>query len=213
MEIKFYGHACFSIEDKSITILMDPFNEDAMEKIPDWKADVLTISHDDPGHNNVKDVKGTPMLFRWPGEYETKGVHFKSIHSLYHPEEGEKEAESNIFVIHFSGIKFCHLGAQGSKLSTEQLEQIGDVDVLFVPVGGQSFLNAKKAKEVVEQIEPRIVIPMLYSTEGNKKDLGPLTTFLSEMGSSTTEPMDSFKFKKSELPEDNSKVIVLNISA
>lgn len=211
MEIKFYGHACFSIEDKSVKVLMDPFDESVMEKVPDWQAQVITVSNESPAHGHVKAVKGDPIVFKWPGEYETKGVHFKGIHSFYHVSEGGEEAENNIFLLHFSGIKLCHLGAQGTKLTPEQLEQIGDVDVLFIPVGGKNVLTAKKAKEVIDQIEPRVIIPMLYSTEGDGSEFAPLSTFLSEMASTSVEPLDSFKFKKSELPEDNTKVVVLNL--
>jgi len=87
------------------------------------------------------------------------------------------------------------------------------VDILFVPVGGKDCLDPKKAKEVVEQIEPRVVIPMCYDTEGSKLGLGELETFISVMGSKAEEPMDVYKVKRSELPEDNSKLLVLNVSS
>lgn len=208
MEIKFYGHACFSIEDKGATVLMDPFTEEIGLKFPQVKADVVSVSQNLPAHNNTKSVAGEPRVFSWPGEYETKGVHFRLIHSL-NPEE----KENNITIAHFNGIKLCHLGNQAKKLTSEQLEQVGEVDILFVPVGDNTSLGPKKAKEVIEQIEPRVIIPMIYATEGIKLELGPIAGFLSEMGATSSESVDMFKFKKSELPEDNSKIVVMNITA
>ena len=209
MEIKFYGQACFSIEDKGVMVVMDPFSDEIGLKLPKLKSNVVTVSQNLPAYNNVKGVEGEPRIFNWAGEYETKGVHFRCIHSLAPGLKGEM-IENNITLIHFNSIKFCHLGNQAEKLTPEQLEQIGDVDILFVPVGDKAGLGSKKAKGVVEQVEPRVIIPMIYSTEGNKLDLAPLTSFLSDMASTSSEPMDSFKFKKSELPEDNTKVVVLN---
>lgn len=210
MEIKFHGHACFSIKDGNITIVTSPFSESIGLKLPKLKADVVIVGHNSEAHNNVKGVEGDPMLLNWPGEYETKGVHFKGIHSFHNSIEDEEQLENTIFKINMNGFRLCHLGAQGTKLTPEQLELVGDVDVLFVPVGKVGSLDAKKAKEVIEQIEPRIVIPMTYDTEGSNRGLNSVETFLSVMGAEGIEPIDSFIVKKSELPEDNSKVVVLN---
>ena len=211
MEIKFYGHACLSIEDSDITVVTDPFHEEIGLKLPSIKADAVIVSHDAPAYNNVAGIGGEPKVFSWPGEYETKGIHFKSIHSFHNQKDDVEQLENNITVMHFNGIRICHLGAQGTKLTPEQLEKVGDVDILLVPVGGNSVLDTKKAKEVIEQIEPRVVIPMAYDTEGSKLELGSVEEFIKVMGATPEETMDSFKVKKSELPDDNSKLIVLNV--
>ena len=210
MNIKFYGQACFSIEDAGIKVVTDPFSGDIGLKVPELSANVVVVSHDAPAYNNVASVGGDPKVFNCPGEYETKGVHFKMIHSFHNAREDEEQLENTITVIFFNGIRLCHLGAQGTKLTPEQLESVGDVDILFLPVGGKTVIEGKKSKEVIEQIEPRVVIPMIYHTEGNNLELGNLQAFLSEMGASTEEPVDAFTVKRSELPEDNSKVVVIN---
>ncbi len=210
MEIKFYGHACVRIEEAGVTVLMDPFKEEIGLKLPPLKADVVTVSHNGSAYNNVEAITGDPKIFSWPGEYETKGVHFRLIHSFHNTKDNAEQLENNITLIHFKSIKLCHLGAQGTKLTPEQLEKVGEVDVLFIPVGGNNLLAAKKAKEVIEQIEPRVVIPVSYHTDGSKLELGTLHDFLKEMGSKTEEPIGSFKFKRTDLPEDNSKIVVLN---
>jgi len=213
MEIKFYGHACFSITEEGITVVTDPFREEIGLKLPKLLADAVTVSHNAAPYNNVDAIEGDPKVFSWPGEYETKGIHFKLIHSFHNQKEDKEQLENNIAVINWGNIRLCHLGAQGTKLTPEQLEQVGEVDILFVPIGGKGCLEAKKAKEVIEQIEPRVVIPMCYNTDGSKLELNSRDAFLSVMGAKVDEPMDSFKVKRSELPEDNSKMVVLNVSA
>jgi len=212
MEIKFHGQAGFSIEDKGVKVVTDPFQEEIGLKLPTLTADAVTISHNAPAHNNVDAVEGDPKLFSWPGEYETKGIHFKLIHSFHNQKDDKEQLENNVAVIHWGNIRLCHLGAQGTKLTPEQLEQVGDVDILFVPVGGKACLDPKKAKEVVEQVEPRVVIPMCYDTDGSKLGLGELETFISVMGSKPEEAVDVYNVKRSELPEDNSKLVVLNVT-
>jgi L-ascorbate metabolism protein UlaG (beta-lactamase superfamily) len=210
MEVKFYGHACFSIKEGKTTVVTDPYGSHIGLKLPPIKADVVTISHNHPEHNNAKAIEGEPKVFNWPGEYETASIYFKSIPSFHNSREDEVQEENSIFTMNFSGIRLCHLGDQGTKLTSEQLEQVGDVDVLFVPVGGKDTINAKKAKEVIEQIEPRVVIPMVYHTPGSKFGNDPLESFLDVMGSKSLEPVDAFIFKKADLPQDNSKVVVIN---
>jgi len=211
MEIKFHGHACFSITEDGTTVVTDPFQEEIGLKMPKLLAEAVTVSHNAAAYNNVDAVEGGPNLFSWPGEYETKAIHFKMIHSFHNQKEDKEQMENNITVIHWGSIRLCHLGAQGTKLTPEQLEQVGEVDILFVPIGGKDCLDPKKAKEVIEQIEPRVVVPMCYNTEGSKLGLEELDAFLSIMGSKPDEAMDSFKVKRSELPEDNSKLVVLNV--
>jgi len=213
MDIKFYGQACFSIQNKDMTVLMNPFSESVGFKLPSLKANVVTVSHDDPAYNHVEAVEGDPRVFSWPGEYETGGVHFKLLHSFYNKADDADQKENNITFIYFNGIRFCHLGAQGRMLSEEQVDMMGDVDVLFVPVGGVSTLTPKEAKKVLEAIEPRVVIPMLYKTEGSTQDLGSVEEFLKEMGSQSLESMPSYKFKKSDLPDDNTQLVVLEPQA
>jgi L-ascorbate metabolism protein UlaG (beta-lactamase superfamily) len=214
MDIKFYGHACFSITDGQTSVVTDPYSEEEVGlRLPSLTADVIVISHNSPAYNNTTGISGNPRVFNWPGEYETKGVHFKMIHSFHNAKDDQEQLENIVTVIHWNQIRLCHLGAQGTKLTPEQLEQVGDIDILFVPVGDHKLVvDAKKAKEIIEQVEPRIVIPMIYHTEGSKLELDSLESFINVMGASGTEGLDTYQVKRSELPEDNSKVISLNVS-
>lgn len=212
MQIKFHGHSCFSIKDGDTTIVTDPYDESTGLTLPSLKANVVTVSLNESHHNNVSVIEGNPSIFNWPGEYEAGGIHFQGIASFHNTKDDEEQKENTIFTIDFNGIHLCHLGAQGTKLTPEQLEEVGDVDILFIPVGGKEGVDVKKAKEIIEQIEPRIIIPMAYHTEGCQCGFTSLEGFLSEMGAQNTEASQVYTLKRSELPDDASKVVVIQPS-
>ena len=205
MKIKFYGNSCFSITEGGFSAITDPHNK--LSGAP--KANVVTISQSSPEHSNSAAVQGEPKVFNWPGEYEVGGVHIMGTASFHNPKEAKKQDENTIFTFDINGIHLCHLGVLGTKLIPEQLEQIGDVDVLFIPVGGNEVIDAKKAKEVIEQIEPRVIIPMAYCEDGDDCGLGVLSPFLQGMGAQSLEPLNEFEVKRADLPEESSKVVVL----
>jgi L-ascorbate metabolism protein UlaG (beta-lactamase superfamily) len=205
MQIKFHGHTSFTVEEGDTTLLFDPYNDSIGLKPVDPKANILSVSWKNAPYNAVTTKPEGSDLLDWPGEYEVNGVHFKRLASVMKAEDAEA-VENTITIVHWGKVRLCHLGVQAEKLTEQQLEHIGDVDILFVPVGGAPLLDAKKAKEVVEQIEPRVLIPMAYQMEGSI----PVAEFLSEMGASGVEGLDVFKVKRSELPEDNSKVVLLS---
>lgn len=206
MKIKYYGNACFSIVDSDFTLVTDP-HEKLSQAI---KANAVIVSQNNKDHSQLDKVSNDGKVFNWPGEFELAGIHFQGIASFHNTKEDEVQEENTVFKVVMNGVSICHLGALGTKLTAEQLEQIGDVDILFVPVGGSGSMDAKKAKEVIEQIEPRIIIPMMYCDESDECGYGPLQPFLSEMGAQNNESMDEFTLKKSELPDDASKIVVLN---
>ena len=212
MQIKFHGHSCLSIKDGDFTIVTDPYDDSCGLKLPELTANVVTVGYNESHHNNSSVIQGEPKVFNWPGEYETGSVHFKGIVSFHNSKDDAEQKENNIFTMEFNGINLCHLGALGTKLTPEQLEEISDVDILFVPVGGKEGIDAKKAKEVIEQIEPRIIIPMAYHTEGSTCGFDALESFLTEMGAHNVEPLEIFTLKRSELPDDASKVVVIQPS-
>ena len=210
MKIKFHGNSCFSINDKDFNIVTDPHDKLADDSL---SANVITVSQNNSNHKNTNAVSGEPKVFNWPGEYETGGIHLKGISSFHNPKEELEQKENTVFKIILNGIHICHLGNLGTKLIPEQLEEVSDVDILFIPVGGKETIDAKKAKEVIEQIEPRVIIPMAYCNEDDNCGLGPVQPFLSEMGAQNTESLDEFILKKSELPDDASKIVVLNVTS
>ncbi len=198
MRIKYYGRSAFGMEEDGVSVLADPSPSQSQ-----LEADVATFSASALSQGFPPSEKS--RILDWPGEFEAKGVHFKRLHSL----GGLEGAPENIITLfYFKGFKVCHLGYQREKLSEAQVEQIGDVDILIVPVGGGNVLGAKQAKAVAEQVDPRVVIPMLYAAE-QETGREPVEAFLGEMGASGMEALAEFKAKRSELPEDSFKVVLL----
>ena len=207
-EIIWLGHASFRLKSKDATIITDPYDKSLGLGSPGQRADIVTVSHNHPHHNAVATVKGDPFVIAGPGEYEVRGVFITGVWSFADDEGGKKLGRNNIFLFHLDDLVVCHLGALGHTLNSQQLEAIGDVDVLLVPVGGNVSLSAGKASEVISQIEPRVVIPMHYSTGRETLQMDSLDKFTKEMGLKDWTTQDKFSMKKSDLGETTQVVIL-----
>jgi len=214
MHIIWHGQSFFQIQTslnkgEQTTIAIDPFDESTGLKPPSFQADVLLITHDHHDHNNKKAIKGTPFLIEGPGEYEVKEIAIQGIPSFHDEEEGKKRGSNTIYLIEMEEMKVCHLGDFGQKeLTEDQLEQIGDIDVLMVPVGGEFTLDAKGAAHVISQIEPKIVIPMHYAIPKLKIKLDEVDKFLKEIGKKSVVPQPKLLIKKKDLPLETQVVVL-----
>jgi L-ascorbate metabolism protein UlaG (beta-lactamase superfamily) len=186
MRIRSFGHACFSIKTKTATIVTDPYAPQVGFSLPSVEADIVTVSHDHPDHNAVSLVQGEPFVVAGPGEYEIKEVAITGLVSFHDNKQGEERGGNVIYTIAAEELTLCHLGDLGHKLETNVIEELGDIDVLFIPVGGVMTLDPKEAAELVKQLEPRLVIPMHYRTKFHDPktfaQVEPVETFLKEMG-------------------------------
>jgi L-ascorbate metabolism protein UlaG (beta-lactamase superfamily) len=215
MEITWYGHSCFRLAERGYaTIVTDPFDDSLGYDVPKVRADIVTVSHQAPGHSNVATVKGARPI-RGPGEYEIGGVFITGI-STVRAEAGRKRKDNGkashpntLYLFDFDGLTVCHLGDLDNVPTQTQIEDLGTVDVALVPVGGGGGLSAAQAAEVISLIEPSVVIPMHYKTNETSLKLDPLSKFLKEMGLGNLKPQDSFKASKSQMPEET-QVVVLN---
>lgn len=214
MIITWQGHSCFKIQDKQgsegVTLVTDPFDKEIGLKIPNFEADIVTISHDHSDHNNVKAIKGNPFLVNSPGEYDLKNVLIEGVDSYHDEEDGEKRGKNIIYRIEMEDISITHLGDLGHVLDSSQLEKLTGTDILLIPVGGGYTLDAKKAVEVISQIEPRIVIPMHYKVEGLKIEIDPLEKFIKELGIEASYE-DKLKISKKDLPQEDMELVVLSM--
>ena len=207
MEITWYGHSCFRVTERSLpTIVADPYDHQKVGFKPlKIKGEITTISHDAPGHNFVKGVKGSQWELRGPGEYEIGGIFITGVAI-----KEAKQAGNMVFIYDYDGVAIGHLGDMQKVPTQTQVEAFGTVDVLMVPVGGGNALNAAKAAEVIAMIEPGIVIPMHYKVTGSGSSLklNPLRQFLQEMGLSSAKAEPSLKVTSTSIPEET-KVVVL----
>lgn len=211
MEITWYGHSCFRLTERNYaTVVTDPFDHktvgyDALK----LKADIVTVSHDAPGHANYDAVKGAGHVIDGAGEFEIGGVFITAVQTAGGGKKTKDKTRNTLYVFDYEGITVAHLGDLQEVPTQSEVEALGTVNVLLIPVGGGSSLNAAKAAEVVSVIEPNLVIPMHYATDGAKIKLEPLNKFLKEMGLGKVESQPSLKATRSSLPQET-KVVVLD---
>ena len=203
MEIAWHGHSCFRLTERNAaSIVTDPFDKNIGLAAPRLKADVVTISHDAPGHSNYDAIKGARTIIG-PGEYEIGGAFITGVNASSTKSETDSETFLNTaYVITYESASVCHLGDISAIPSQTQIEALGTVDVLLVPVGGGKSLNAAQAAEIISLIEPSIVVPMHYRIGNIKVKLDPLSRFLKEMGLSKIDSESNLKVVKSNLPEE-----------
>lgn len=214
-KITWAGQSCFQIavsnsKDHSAQIVIDPFDEKIGLKTPRFPADILLISHNHPDHDNKKIVRGEPFLIDGPGEFEVKEVFIKGIPSFHDDSQGKERGRNTIYTIEAEGMKFCHLGDLGqSELTDEQLEEIGSVDVLMIPVGGVYTISSQEASKIISQIEPKIVIPMHYQLPHLTLKLDDVKKFLKVMGKNSIVPQEKFQVKQNTLSKEGMEIVIL----
>lgn len=214
MNIKYLGHASFFIKSKDAKIVTDPYADSIGMKFPKQEADIVTISHDHGDHNNIAGLTLAPdaLVVDWPGEYEKSGVRIKGVAGYHDDQKGELRGVNTLFRIETEGIRILHCGDLGHMPTESMLDQIGDVDILMIPVGGIYTIDAKQACQAISKFEPLVVIPMHYkTTEHDPQTFGELTdidVFLKEYGAVDVQRTDLLTIKKEDLNEER-KVIVL----
>ncbi len=212
MTITWLGQSCFKIQTGDVTLITDPYHQEVGFKLPRLTADIVTVSHDHFDHNNsegVSGVEGSPFLISSPGEFEIKGVFVYGIPFWHDKTEGKERGPDVAYRIEAEGISVAHLGDLGHTLSEEQIEKLDGVDILLIPVGGKVTVGASEAVEIINEMEPRIVIPMHYKIPGLKVDVEPVDKFLKEMGASKAERLPKLKISKKDLPQEETKLILL----
>ena len=200
MDINWLGHSCFRIRGRQAVIVTDPYPPDLGYSLGKPTADIITVSHQHPSHSYIQGVGGEPKSVTRPGEYEISSVLIIGIPTFHDAEGGSKKGKNTVYLMEIDGMTICHLGDLGHVLTVEQLEEIGDVDVLLLPVGGVSTINASMAAEVIRQIEPKVVIPMHYKTTVLNRELGPVEKFLKEMGIEQVNSQPKLSLTPSSLP-------------
>lgn len=209
MHIIWHGQSCFKIQGKEAILITDPFGKETGLKPIRSHADIITISHNHPSHNNWQTIKDSPKIILGPGEYDIKKVNILGISSFHDKKEGGKFGLNTIYLIEMDGIRICHLGDLGHKLSDTQLDQIDGVDILMIPVGETNLISVREAIEIINEIEPKIVIPMHYKIPRLKAKLAKLEKFCNEMGVKAKNTIPKLTIKQKDLPKEEQEVIIL----
>jgi len=224
MTITWFGHSCFRIESKEgpstgsgqVSVLIDPFSKDIGLKPPRIKDNLILVTHKHYDHNSVEGANPEAMIINGPGEYEKQGVYVRGILSYHDKEQGRERGLNTIYVIKAEDIVVCHMGDFGQdKFEEHQLDDIGDVDILMIPVGGKYTIDYKEAVETVSKIEPKIIIPMHYKVKDLNIDIDGPDKFIKELGL-TPEKVDpsaslgagKYKIVKKNLPVEEMKLIL-----
>ncbi len=200
MEITWLGYSCFRLKGKQNTVITDPVSPEFGYSLGKITADIVTISHEHPGHSYIQGIGGEPKVLTGPGEYEISGVLTLGLQTYHDSERGAQRGKNTVFVFEIDDLSICHLGDLGHTLDAEQIEKIDSADVLLVPVGGVTTIDAIQAAEIVRRVEPKIVIPMHYKTLVLKRDLAPVDRFLKEMGVKEAVPQPKLTVNKNSLP-------------
>lgn len=218
MDITWYGLSCFRIREGGVTLVCDPYDKAVGLSLPKLRADIVTISHDRPGHNAADRVTGDPKVLRGPGEYEVKNIFTTGLATYHRKQKGELAERNVAFFFEFGDLTVGHLGDIGEVPSQSEIEElnIGEVDILLVPVGGGDTLDPTRAVEIVGMFEPKLVIPMHYRqgglVESIAERLESVDKFLKELGAAVPEPVEMLKATKNSLPEET-QVVILTASS
>jgi L-ascorbate metabolism protein UlaG (beta-lactamase superfamily) len=211
MDITWLGHACFRLRGKDGVLLMDPCDRSTGYALGKQQADVVTASRPGPEHAHVEVVTTPHRLLDAPGEYEIGGVLYTGVQTnrAAKSEDSDQPARNVAFVVQMDDLRICHLGGLDHTLKADLAEELSDIDVLLVPVGGQGSLDAPRAAEVISLLQPRLVVPMRYQTDGSALPLDPLDPFIKQMGQSAPAPQAKLTVTRASLPE-STQVIVLD---
>jgi L-ascorbate metabolism protein UlaG (beta-lactamase superfamily) len=212
MDLTWLGHACFRMRGREGIVLSDPPDPKSGHAIPRTEAGLVTISHDHTGHASLKSVAGEPVVLRGPGEYEVREVLITGLGTFHDEDKGAARGHNTVFAIRLDDLVICHLGDLGHALPAADLERLGDVDIVLVPISGaETNLSAAKAAEIIHQLEPKVVVPMSYDPEGQKKD-SAFERLLHELGVKELTPVPKLSVTRSSLPE-NVQVVALDSRA
>lgn len=199
MTISWYGEACFLLETGGTRILIEPPSKESGLAAPRLKSDILISAKPLDGESDA-------FVIDSPGEYEVKGVNILGIGD---PSSSSGQVNT-IYIIEMDEIKVAHLGFLNKELDNEKLELLGEPDFVLVPVGGlkNELFDAEAAMKLINKMEPKIAIPMLYDTRGLKIKRAPIADFIKE-SEVKDSPVPKLTIKKKDLAEEETKIVIL----
>jgi L-ascorbate metabolism protein UlaG (beta-lactamase superfamily) len=207
MIIRWLGQASFSITTSGgKTIRTDPFDESLGLPISQEPADVVTVSHGHFDHNAVHLVPGEHVVVDQAGTREVGGLLFTGVTTYHDEDQGAKRGENIIFRFELDGVAVCHLGDLGHALQPHHLDEIGNVDLLMVPVGGFYTIDATEADRVIAQLGPRVVVPMHYKLAGMELPISDAEPFLA--GKTNVRRADELDITVDTLPAEPEIVVL-----
>ena len=202
LEIRWHGHSCFEISNEH-TLVTDPHDGKSIGiPTPMITADVVLVSHDHYDHNSTKTVANNQTTIITDKRKRTiHDITIKGIPTFHDTCQGEKRGENTVFLFTVEDITFCHLGDLGHVLTEKQIESLGKVDILFIPVGGTYTLGIDQTWKIISKINPRIIIPIHYKIEGLSLPIAPVDDFLSSATYEVLKVGNQIDIEKDDLPK------------
>lgn len=215
MNISWHGLSAFQLVSKSpngeATIVIDPYDNKTGLRFPRTiEAHLALVSHNEADANNTESLQGDPFIVSDPGEYEVKGIFVFAISAPTEGEDKKAGIQNLIFRIEAEGMQIAHLGALDRELTDEELQELQNIDILMVPVGGGRVMTPNTAAAVIGQIEPRVVIPMTHALPNVKEKLSGINDFCKAMGACRQEETTKFKISRKDLPEEDMVIMKLS---
>ena len=218
MHISWYGQSCFKIQTKpkrggkNVTITTDIFDTKIGLRPPQGQMDVVTLSNINYLTKKIEKLEKKSFIIDASGEYSLKGVNIEGIESWQDNKKEDGLGRNTIFLIDSEDMRVCHLGNLGHALTEKQVELIGEVDILLIPVGKPDILDMKTIKEIVGQLEPGILIPMNYKVKGLKEELTDCKEFCTEFGGNGNKKEDKLTIKTKDVKDMENNLVVLNVN-
>lgn len=216
MDITYLGHSAFVFKGSTARVVTDPFDATLLgTSFPKIEADILTVSHQHDDHNALSQVTGDPLMLDLPGEYEKNGVRVYGFETYHDKNNGEERGKNILFKFEIDGISILHCGDLGHALTGELIQEINGADILLIPVGGVYTINADEARQIVERLEPSIVIPMHYrdpslTTKIAEYDsMATVDDFLQKIGVTDIQPIKKLSVKASDFGEEDMRIVVM----
>ena len=213
MKIEWMGHASFIVTlDSGKRICTDPYKSGSYDGAVGYapikeQVDIVTVSHDHPDHCGTDDLLGDFELVKTIGEFNIQGVKVEGFSTYHDKTKGSERGENIVFKICTGDMTIVHLGDLGHLMGEAEMEKLGNVDVLMIPVGGYFTIDNKEAWDIISHVKPKVVIPMHYKTEKLGFPIEGVGEFLS--GTDNVEHIDDLEITKKDLPAEL-KVYVLN---
>lgn len=216
MDITYLGHSSFAFKGSKARVVVDPFDATLLGiPFPKTEADIVTVSHQHDDHNAISNISGDPLIFDLPGEYEKNGVRVYGFETFHDKNNGEERGKNIIFKFEIDGVAILHCGDLGHALTSELIQEINGADILLVPVGGVYTINADEARQVVERLEPSIVIPMHYRDPAlttkisDYASMATVDEFLQKIGVTDIQPVKKLSVKATDFGEEDMRIVVM----
>ncbi|PKB81382.1 MAG: hypothetical protein BZY88_06775 [SAR202 cluster bacterium Io17-Chloro-G9] len=207
MDITWLGHSCFRLRADDLVVVTDPFPLSLGLRPDSRPAMVVTVSNSHPNHSNWQEVEGSPRVFDAPGEYEYSGVSVRGVMTPL-PLDAPPEHRSVAYSIEMDRVNICHLGDIAVPLTPKLVDELSPIDVLLLPTGGSCTLDLDQALQAMQDLNPKIVIPMHHSIEGVDAPIQGVDVFLRRMGLDDVQTQPRLVVTASNLPTDR-RVVVL----